>query len=105
MTSGEWEADYARPVAVFVNGDAIVEPDPRGRRQQDDSFLLLFNPTREVVSFAIPAPPYNGRWEIVLETSAQPREGTVVTQSARLQPHSVCVLRRPADPQTAGSSI
>ena len=36
-------AAYAKALAVFLNGDAIPEPDPRGEPVVDDSFLLLFN--------------------------------------------------------------
>ena len=30
MTEGDWQVGYARSVAVFLNGDAIAEPDGRG---------------------------------------------------------------------------
>ena len=36
-------ADHARAVMVFLNGDAIAEPDLRGQEIVDDSFLVLFN--------------------------------------------------------------
>ena len=43
MTEDDWAAGYAKSLTVFLNGDAISEPDPRGERIRDDSFLLLFN--------------------------------------------------------------
>jgi hypothetical protein len=43
MTDGDWAAGFAKSLAVFLNGDAISEPDPRGERIGDESFLLLFN--------------------------------------------------------------
>ena len=43
MTDGDWAAGFAKSLMVFLNGDAISEPDPRGERITDDSFLLLFN--------------------------------------------------------------
>ena len=30
MTDGDWQTGYARSLAVFLNGDAITEPGPRG---------------------------------------------------------------------------
>ena len=30
MTQQDWHADYAQSLAVFLNGEAISEPDPRG---------------------------------------------------------------------------
>ena len=38
---------YAKSLEVFLNGDAITEPGPRGERIRDDSFLLLFNAHHE----------------------------------------------------------
>ena len=43
MTQSDWDAGYARSLAVYLNGDAISEPDPRGDPISDDRFLLLFN--------------------------------------------------------------
>ena len=39
MTDDDWEVGYARSLAVFLNGDAITAPGPRGERIVDDSFL------------------------------------------------------------------
>ncbi len=48
MRDDEWNNSLARAVMVFLNGDAIIEPDERGQDVVDDSFLVLFNgqPTR-----------------------------------------------------------
>ena len=43
MTEADWRASYAKSVAVFLNGSAISEPDPRGDPVTDKKFLLLFN--------------------------------------------------------------
>ncbi|HMD23852.1 MAG TPA: glycogen debranching protein GlgX, partial [Streptosporangiaceae bacterium] len=43
MTEEDWQASFARSVAVFLNGSAISEPDPRGDPVTDKKFLLLFN--------------------------------------------------------------
>ena len=46
MDDEDWDTGYARSLAVFLNGDAIPEPGPRGQPVVDDSFLLLFNALR-----------------------------------------------------------
>ena len=95
MGDADWDTDHGRTLAVFLNGDAITEPDPRGERIVDDSFLLLFNPSPDEVPFAVPAPPYEGPWEIVLDTgAAQQRSGAAQIQPVHVEPHSLCVLRR-----------
>nr|WP_031171583.1 hypothetical protein [Streptomyces durhamensis] len=59
--SGLWrmnEDDWARPdahaVGLYLNGDAITEPDPLGQKVQDDSLLLLFNACAANVDFTLP---------------------------------------------------
>jgi glycogen operon protein len=72
MTDEDWNTHYARSLGVFLNGEAITEPDPRGARVRDDSFLLLINAHSEDVSFALPGPEFGERWEVALDT-AEPR--------------------------------
>ncbi|MEW6475492.1 MAG: glycogen debranching protein GlgX [Actinomycetota bacterium] len=43
MRDDDWRAGFAKAVGVFLNGEEIPDPDPRGRRIVDDSFLVLFN--------------------------------------------------------------
>jgi isoamylase len=69
MSDEDWEAGSARCMAVFLNGDAISEPGPRGERMSDDSFLLLFNASEQDVQFTIPPPRYGDRWAKEFDTS------------------------------------
>ncbi|MGN6600409.1 MAG: glycogen debranching protein GlgX [Actinomycetes bacterium] len=69
MTDADWDAGYARSVAVFLNGDAIVEPGPRGESVKDDSFLMFFNASEKTLSFTVPSEVYGEGWQIVLDTS------------------------------------
>ncbi len=56
MTDEDWDSGFARSVAVFLNGDAIREPDARGEPVKDDSFFLLFNGHYEPIDFTLPGP-------------------------------------------------
>ena len=58
MTDEDWDAGFAKSLTVFLNGRAISEPDRRGERVQDDSFLLLFNASEEDLRFTIPPRRY-----------------------------------------------
>ena len=60
-------------LAVFLNGDAIGEPDPRGEPVTDDSFLMLLNASGEPVRFTLPDGPYAKQWQRVLDT-AHPKD-------------------------------
>ncbi|MFI6319996.1 glycogen debranching protein GlgX [Nonomuraea sp. NPDC050556] len=68
MTDSDWNVGYARSLAVFVNGEAITEPDRRGRRIVDDSFLLLFNAHHEGIRFTIPK-DYGEMWLTEIDTA------------------------------------
>ena len=43
MAQEDWTNGYARAVTVFLNGERLLEPDKRGQRVLDDSFLVMFN--------------------------------------------------------------
>ncbi|NUW41442.1 glycogen debranching protein GlgX [Nonomuraea rhodomycinica] len=68
MTDADWNVGYAKSLAVFLNGDAITEPDRRGRPIRDDSFLLLFNAHHEPIRFTIPK-DYGEMWQTEIDTA------------------------------------
>ena len=69
MTDSDWHTGYARSLGVFLNGDAITEPDPRGEAVRDQSFLLLFNAHREPVTFVLPGRRLGEAWEVLADTA------------------------------------
>ncbi|MEV1203548.1 glycogen debranching protein GlgX [Microbispora rosea] len=69
MTDGDWHTGYAKSLAVYVNGDAISEPGPRGERITDETFLLLINAHHENLTFALPGPELGAAWRPVLDTA------------------------------------
>ena len=53
---------------MFLNGDAIPDPDPRGEKVTDDSFIVLFNAHYETLPFTIPDRDWGDHWAVVLDT-------------------------------------
>ena len=98
MTDADWKTSYAKALGVFLNGDAITEPGPRGERVRDDSFLLLFNADGQPARFTLPGAEFGRCWQPELDTAGraegEQRAGTVLD----LAPHSMIVLRRVAGP-------
>jgi isoamylase len=96
MTDGDWAVGYASSLAVFLNGEAITSPGPRGERIVDDSFLVLFNAYGEPMTFVIPDGPGGSRWEIVLDSSSDPDRGAAVSSNEKWEVDSwaTVVLRR-----------
>ena len=69
MTSEDWDSDFGKCVAVFLNGEAMPEPDARGERVVDDSFLLCFNAHDHEVDFVMPHDDYAKEWTAELDTT------------------------------------
>lgn len=96
MTADDWHAGI-KSVAVALNGEALQEPDARGERIVDDSFLLCFNAHAYPVEFVVPETPYAKDWKGVLDTF-DPRGATAATVTAgttiTVQGRSVLVLQK-----------
>ncbi|HZI96627.1 MAG TPA: glycogen debranching protein GlgX, partial [Actinomycetales bacterium] len=98
MGEQDWAKGYARAVMVFLNGEAIPEPDHRGERVVDDSFLVLFNSHHQPVRFTLPAAEYGEMWHVVVDTAA-PASSDDETHQAEavvtVGPRTTVVLLRP----------
>ncbi len=99
MTDHDWDAGFVKSLTVFLNGRAISEPDRRGERIQDDSFLLMFNASEHDLTFTIPPRRYGPRWTRVLDTTTP---GAEFVDDGAVKPgdrmtlinHSIQLLRR-----------
>ncbi|GAB3010840.1 glycogen debranching protein GlgX [Mycobacterium bourgelatii] len=69
MTAQDWDNDFGKSIAVFLNGRALPEPNRRGERVVDDSFLLCFNAHDEDVIFVMPSKDYAEEWTVELDTT------------------------------------
>ncbi|TDC04157.1 glycogen debranching enzyme GlgX [Nonomuraea longispora] len=96
MTDSDWNVGYAKSLAVFLNGDAITEPDRRGRPIRDDSFLLLFNAHHDTIQFTIPK-DYGEMWHTEIDTAMPINVGSRMSRAGEavaVPGRSVRVLRR-----------
>ncbi len=107
MTDEDWQTPYARAMMVFLNGDALTEPGPRGERVRDDSFLLLLSADHEPLAFTLPGPKFGERWQVMLDTGAADgqvdgagRPQVRAGEQVQVASHAMAVLRRtvPAGP-------
>ncbi|MFJ8790668.1 glycogen debranching protein GlgX [Streptomyces sp. NPDC102462] len=102
MTDRDWQRSDAHSVGVFLNGDAIAERDPYGRRVIDDSFLLLLNGHWEPVDFRLPDATYGDHWTALIDTATpdgppdeqEHKPGTRL----RIAPRSLTLLTHPPTP-------
>ncbi|MFD9715968.1 glycogen debranching protein GlgX [Streptomyces sp. NPDC059076] len=116
MTQRDWQSRHTRALSVFLNGNSVSEPGPRGERIRDDSFLLMFNAGPGEVDFGVPV-SHGPLWRIVVDTARtravsldeldelegldaldglEEGEKVAAGEQVTLAGHSLVVLRRPA---------
>ena len=104
MGPDDWANHEARSMLVFLNGEAIPEPDQRGERVVGDSFLVAFNGHYEPRTFTLPEEVYGDGWLVALDTSDDTAgsvsifdDATTLLPGLELQvaERSIVVLRRP----------
>ncbi|MFG1942905.1 glycogen debranching protein GlgX [Nonomuraea sp. NPDC048826] len=101
MTASDWHVGYAKSLMVYLNGDAITEPGPRGEQIVDDSFLLLINAHHEDMAFTLPGEAFGADWLPELDTADESSEGLFGDERWRagdvvaVTSRSMQVLRRP----------
>ncbi len=95
MAQRDWEqADGA--LGIFLNGEEISSPSPRGERVVDDSFIVLVNAHLDAVDVVLPARRFGARWTVEL-SSAQPEAlGTTYAsrEMVRVEGCTLVLLRR-----------
>ena len=97
MSEADWQEDHASAVMVFLNGEAILEPDVRGERVVDDSFLLMHNAAGEPVTFTLPPAEFGETWTCVADTDHTLAPGSEVKTGGTIgiAGRSTLVLSRP----------
>ncbi|MEU4242763.1 glycogen debranching protein GlgX [Actinoplanes sp. NPDC026619] len=97
MTESDWNTRSGMTMTVFLNGHGIPERDALGEAIVDDSFLLLFNPLGEPVSFTLPPKDFGRTWEVVVNTAdpllATRRKTARSGSSLEVPGHTLEVLR------------
>lgn len=72
MVPDDWQTGIAKSLAVFLNGDALPDPDRHGHRISDGSFLLLFNAHHEEAMFVLLDGPWGEQWLPDFDTAVVP---------------------------------
>jgi isoamylase len=68
MSEEHWGEDYAKSLAVFLNGDLIGSVSARGGPVTDASFFVLFNAHHEARAFTVPDGDWGRRFTVVVDT-------------------------------------
>jgi glycogen debranching enzyme GlgX len=78
MTGDDWHDDGLRVVGMFVSGDPLRSPGPRGEQQRDKSFVMWLNAEASPVEVDLPENAWVKSGEIVLSTDPELKAGTAV---------------------------
>jgi glycogen operon protein len=97
MTRRDWQVGE-HVLGMFLNGEEIPTPGPRGEDIEDDSFLLLFNGHHEDRTFMLPRRRFGARWTLELSSADPAAEPGSTTCGARTElevvAYSIAILRR-----------
>jgi glycogen operon protein len=88
---------FATYYIYYLNGEALPQPDARGQRIIDDSFLLCFNAGETPVDFVTPNTEYAQSWQAVIDT-ADPAGDTELAvqagQAVTVMARSLIILQK-----------
>ncbi|WP_207428063.1 glycogen debranching protein GlgX [Pedobacter sp. SYSU D00535] len=101
MPEENWNHDFAKSLAVFLNGKGIRTVGPKGEQIVDDSFYVIFNAHYEPLKYVLPEAKYGMQWIKILDTHtgfiADSNDGPVFKagDSLMVESRSVIVLKNP----------
>lgn len=93
-----WNHDFAKSLAVFINGRALRTRNERGEAVIDDGFYVIFNAHWEPVNYKLPEALYAKSWTKIVDT-AESEVGDEETYDAgstiEVKGRSIIVLHHP----------
>jgi len=75
MSDEHWKEDFAKSVAIFLNGQGLHTVNSLGVKVIDDNFYVIFNAHTEGVEFKIPAQDYGKEWKLFINTAKAAQDG------------------------------
>jgi isoamylase len=69
MTEENWNHDFAKALAVYLNGSHVYVTDTISEAQTGESFHIVCNAHHEALKFKLPEKKYGQRWAKILDTN------------------------------------
>ncbi len=98
MSEEHWTSDFAKSMAVFLNGRGIHTPGPKGEQIIDDNFYLIFNAHHETLEYKLPGAKYAKSWTRLLSTAEgkiEPGEVYPAESVIQVEGRSILLLQQP----------
>lgn len=97
MTADNWNKDYAKSVAVFLNGQGLHAINSEGEKVIDDNFYLIFNAHTEAIGYKLPSAEYCKEWEVAIDTASfdqsEPKQFYKSGETIQVDGRSVVLLK------------
>lgn len=71
MEEHNWNEDFAKSLAIYLNGNDLRSTGPHGEKITDDSFYLMFNAHHDYLDYELPHERYGREWIRVLDTNME----------------------------------
>jgi glycogen operon protein len=101
MTEENWSHDFAKSLAVFLNGKGLRSRGPNGEQIVDDSFYVIFNAYHGPIVYQLPPRKYGREWTKILDTSNSRVEEEGIAYGASeniiVEGRSVVLLHHPME--------
>lgn len=101
MTAEHWNQDFARSIAVFLNGQGLHAVDSEGQKVIDDNFYIIFNSSGQAIEYKLPDESYAKDWRIIFNTAQYGQEEGKqlykANEKINIDGRSVILLRHPAE--------
>ncbi len=96
MVEADWHDESLAAIGMFVSGDPLRSPGPRGEQQRDSSFMIWLNGGSEPFEVTLPENDWVQSGEVVLSTDPDLPVGTPVKAGDVLEcgARTVVVLRQ-----------
>jgi isoamylase len=99
MSEEHWTNNFAKSLAVYLNGGGLHYKDSGGVTVTDDSFYIIFNGHTEPVEYTLPSEKYGHQWISLLDTNLS----SMQTEEVHYKPgdtipvgaHSILLLHHP----------
>jgi isoamylase len=74
MTAEHWNQDFAKSIAVFLNGQGLHTVNSEGQKVVDDNFYIIFNASDQPIEYKLPDQHYAKDWRMIFDTARYRQE-------------------------------